>query len=891
MEKRKIVTRPPKAAWKKELGDVDWDKTFDTLLNNSSQVDRTVVGIPLGGFGAGNFEYNLTGTFGPWQIEPSRLERRFLRTAAFHAREVRKEEKESSNCLYKEKDKIRAVTLATGSKFRESADVLTEAWQDHLLRVGEADYYALYPRGWVDYRDSFYTKLSMEFFSPIIADNYRETSLPTAYFVFHAANPGSNPVELSIMFTFPNPETLIEGEENAYRTAIIGVDAQKTEGAKKVLRKGLKNTLKETDTYAAIVMDSHSEENKMKAEGTEFCISTIKADDRQVSYVPCWDSEKDASAVWDMFEKEGTLTPFEACTDFPAGAISVTFRLAPGEEKEIPFVLSWNIPVTESGDPEGRDYQAWWRKYTAFYPPSEEPQKRWTTDHIRPQALQIAADSLENLDAVDRAISGWMNPYLENPRYKGKEWVLTAAFNELYYTAFGGSFWENGLIVSDCMTHDGIQAHRTEKIFGNRDYEKNPLYASQVDLYQQKKQCLHYTLEAQEFPFAETFDVRGHSHRSYLDLWPEIERDILLLYKDFIMDTNDKSCPHDAGNPMGAVFVAYDYYFDMMKLLNADAYPGEFARRKTTPWSEFSPKFILYSYEYWKKTNDSAFIHDVWEAITESYIYERRTDTDNDGITNMKSSEYERNELFNAILCIGAMEAILELCAAYPEFAQQKVQYSIINPEGFLIHSVDENIVSDVSKELERTRNYVENRLWNENDGYYQFNSETPIIMADAFVGECHIRNAGLKSSVNNERLSRHWKMTYACNVEPCYGKNGEGKGHCGAKNLVTVKSEKKYHTADGVIDHASDVWTGVTYLLSANMYHTGTVLNDEKLKLEALDTAHGVYFTTYEDPDTAYYFNTPEAWRADNPRYSRNRMYQRARGAWELLRAVGEIQ
>ena len=56
------------------------------------------------------------------------------------------------------------------------------------------------------------------------------------------------------------------------------------------------------------------------------------------------------------------------------------------------------------------------------------------------------------------------------------------------------------------------------------------------------------------------------------------------------------------------------------------------------------------------------------------------------------------------------------------------------------------------------------------------------------------------------------------------------------------------------------------------------------------MDTAHGVYFTTYLDTDTAYYFNTPEAWNAKNPRYSRNRMYQRARGAWELLRAVEEL-
>ena len=47
-----------------------------------------------------------------------------------------------------------------------------------IVDIGSADYYALYPKGWIDYKDNFRTRLSLEFFSPVIADNYRETSLP-----------------------------------------------------------------------------------------------------------------------------------------------------------------------------------------------------------------------------------------------------------------------------------------------------------------------------------------------------------------------------------------------------------------------------------------------------------------------------------------------------------------------------------------------------------------------------------------------------------------------------------------------------------------------------------------------------------------------------------------
>jgi len=53
-------------------------------LNTLARVKK---GIPLGGIGAGNFMYNLCGTFGPWQMKAGRYEERFLPQGAFHIRE------------------------------------------------------------------------------------------------------------------------------------------------------------------------------------------------------------------------------------------------------------------------------------------------------------------------------------------------------------------------------------------------------------------------------------------------------------------------------------------------------------------------------------------------------------------------------------------------------------------------------------------------------------------------------------------------------------------------------------------------------------------------------------------------------------------------------------
>jgi non-lysosomal glucosylceramidase len=122
--------------------------------------------MPLGGIGAGQFMYNVSGSFGPWMMKPGRYEERFLSQAAFHIREeVQGKE-------------VKVRTLAT-------ADVMP-AWK--RLNVGDGDYYALFPRGWVTYK-VFDTEVALQFCSPIIKDNYRETSLPVALFVTKVHNP------------------------------------------------------------------------------------------------------------------------------------------------------------------------------------------------------------------------------------------------------------------------------------------------------------------------------------------------------------------------------------------------------------------------------------------------------------------------------------------------------------------------------------------------------------------------------------------------------------------------------------------------------------------------------------------------------------------------------
>jgi hypothetical protein len=122
----------PSCAWKRTLGDLpkvalmseEGVQPQDRAgLNTLARVKK---GIPLGGIGAGNFMYNLCGTFGPWQMKAGRYEERFLPQGAFHIRE-QVEGKQAT-----------ARTLAT--------DDVLPAWP--RLQSGEGEYHALFPRDW-----------------------------------------------------------------------------------------------------------------------------------------------------------------------------------------------------------------------------------------------------------------------------------------------------------------------------------------------------------------------------------------------------------------------------------------------------------------------------------------------------------------------------------------------------------------------------------------------------------------------------------------------------------------------------------------------------------------------------------------------------------------------
>ncbi len=394
----------PSCSWHRPLGSLpklemhpDHIKETGDLVGLNTAT-RTKKGIPLGGIGAGNFMYNLCGSFGPFQLKTGRYEERFLAQAAFHLRE----EIPGSPSLSR--------TLAT--------DDVLPAWP--RLNPGDGEYHALFPKGWCTYK-KFSSHVTLQFFSPVIKDNYCETSYPVALFLFHLHNPSATRAKLSLMFTFPNaPYT---GPQNTPMAREQSADSSKSFRD----RLGLSNRYQSLpNNAAAILMSAHDPSNSPETENSQWCIATS----HPATYVPVWDGDSDGSSIFQPFAANGALPnrDIASSSKTPCGALCVSLELDPGASVVVPFALAWYFPQIEFA-PGTR----WARRFTEWFPPaSPDP------------SLHIAQQALANRDSWLAQVDAWQRPILTNPNVPS--WVKQGTLNELYYSTFGGSFWENGCL-------------------------------------------------------------------------------------------------------------------------------------------------------------------------------------------------------------------------------------------------------------------------------------------------------------------------------------------------------------------------------------------------------------------------------------------------------------
>lgn len=402
-------------------------------------------------------------------------------------------------------------------------------------------------------------------------------------------------------------------------------------------------------------------------------------------------------------------------------------------------------------------------------------------------------------------------------------WLRRAALNELYYDVFGGVFWEAG-----CLT-------KPKRFGAPRGFDTN----------------LYFTLESNVYQNAETFDVRHYETRHLLALFPRIERDVLLAWADFIRDDRHGRTPHDAGAPSNDPYFVYGQYHRT----SAGEEPAN------PDWLDLPARFVQQVHAYWDETRDTRFLRAVYPAARRTLRHLTAKDRDGDALPESvgEGTTYDGLELRGepalvAGLYIGALEAMAEMAAA-----------------------LDRGDAAQVFRaRARRARRSAEAQLWRSRGRYYRMSSAggaRDALMTDALNGQRYVETHGLPPILDRDRMAAHLWRVYRRAFLP--------SGGTGAANVVSAAGDPLPQK------QAREVWTGVNYYTAATMHRAGRVTGRQELVDAALQIGEAIHDITYVREDTAYWFDTPEAWLAADPQRFRAQQYQRARGVWELLLEV----
>jgi len=563
----------PKAAWKRPIGQPLENAGSRKPALTGMIDDGYWQGAPVGGFGAGTFSRTYRGDFARWHIKAGVHKYQTVWANQF--------------AMYqKSEGAAQGVAQVLTAGHPDGTELSAWRWD---YPAGAGDYYSLYPKSWYDYRwEKFPAHVTLEQFSPILPQNYRESSYPVAVYRWHAENPTDHAVTVSVLLSWSNMLGWFRDFTHDMNGSLdIGnfnrfvEQSQGTAGSMKgivfdrVQHRRLDN---EWDGQMAIAA--------LESPGVEVTYQTTFQPDSQGANAV----QTNGSEIWKPFVADGRLAnsnqSWVSGGEHLAGAIAVRFTLKPGEKRVVPMVIAWDFPIVEFGS--GR---RWYRHYTNFY----------GTDGSN--AWKIARDGLLNSARWSDAIDAWQAPYVNDE--SKPLWYRGELFNEMYILADGGSFWGRQ-VGSDAKTPNSFAF-----------------------------------LECFDYPFYATLDVRFYGSMPLAKFWPDIDKQVLRQFADTVpQSVTDKSLwqwrsqqthslqfrvrktkgavPHDLGVPQEDPFVQFN----------------SFGWQNTNDWKDLNSKFALMVWRdyVFSGRKDLAFLRSTWPAVQEALQHLQQYDHVGDGL-------------------------------------------------------------------------------------------------------------------------------------------------------------------------------------------------------------------------------------------------------------------
>ena len=796
----------PPHTWQRPLGQ-GWDQYY--IVRYASNLDDGPWhGAPLGGFGAGCIGRSPRGEFNLWHLDGGEHVFQSFPACQFSVFE------QAAGCAGT------ACALST----EPPSDGSLAAWNWYPASTPERStgtYHALYPRSWYIYEGVLQAQLTCEQFSPIWAGNYQEASYPVAVFEYTAHNPTDQPLTLSLMLSWqtmvgwftnanPAPEVQLRDDGSPFYDYIPPI-GQSTGSYNRLVRQG---------NLVGVAMEGRwiKEQRSPKEGDGQWCLATLATDGVELFYHSRWHPVGDGADLWQSFAADGSLSNQDDSTPAAAGeqigsAIAARFTLQPGETRRIPFVLTWDLPVTEFA----AGVQVF-RRYTDFFGRDGQ------------QAVAIAQTALAQYLNWQQQIITWQQPILDRADLPG--WFKMALFNELYDLTSGGTLWS---VASDL----------------------DPVGQFAV-------------LECLDYRWYESLDVRLYGGFATLLLWPELEKSVLRAFARAIPTTDDRqrvigyyftlgvespmavrklrgATPHDLGAPNEQPWVQTNYT----------------SYQDCNQWKDLPSDFVLQVYRAYKLTGatDVTFLQDCWPAVVATLQYLKGFDRDGDGIPENDGAPDQTFDDWQlkgiSAYCGGLWLAALEAAIAIGDILSQQG----LAPGNTPI------LLTQYRRWLENGLRAYHPKLWA--DGYYRLDtgSDSQVVMADQLCGQFLARLLDLPDLVESEFIAATLDTIYqTCfinfnryaqtAIRPQQQKfEGAQIGQFSAATLGQPIGAANGVRLDGSPEdpdstHQLEVWTGINFGLAAFYAQMGQ--RDRALALTA-----AVVTQIY---DQGLQFRTPEA-------------------------------
>ncbi|CAI5453720.1 unnamed protein product [Caenorhabditis angaria] len=338
-------------------------------------------GVPIGGIGCGSIGTDHRMAFNRFSIIPGIKEQTTnIKSNIFI---VSVHSKLTGSLIYQ--------SLLSAADFNGKA---LKSWK--TMRPENVKYRGLFPRAWYEFTlGETGIKILCTQVSPVVPNNYEDTSLPVADFEFEVVNEAEEDVNVSIVFTFRN------GTGNAKWNSESICEVQE---------------FCEAEKYTGISL-------KHKVRGMD--LTYVLGNNGKDVMTTSFDPNSNGNEIWKELERSGDLPEkIESKNERRELGIAIRTKILvekSGSNSTI-FSLTWFMPKVDFGKNCGRSYE---RRYTRFFT----------------NPFDISKHAIQQFATWQTHIDAWQNPIIHDESLP--DWYRSALFNELYYSVDGSTIWFN----------------------------------------------------------------------------------------------------------------------------------------------------------------------------------------------------------------------------------------------------------------------------------------------------------------------------------------------------------------------------------------------------------------------------------------------------------------